>query len=78
VSAASSASSAPVPISSRHIRALIYQGPNQKALDQRPKPEIKAATDAIVRVMRTTICGTDLHILKGDVASCEHGRPIET
>ncbi len=37
-------------------------------------PEIKAATDAIVRMSTTTICGTDLHILKGDVPSCAPGR----
>src|SRR6202041_2630807 len=37
-------------------------------------PEITAATDAIVRITKTTICGTDLHILKGDVPSCQPGR----
>ncbi|WP_157634104.1 alcohol dehydrogenase catalytic domain-containing protein, partial [Burkholderia ubonensis] len=40
----------------------------------RPMPELQAPTDAIVRMTRTTICGTDLHILKGDVPSCEAGR----
>ncbi|HEY4958333.1 MAG TPA: zinc-dependent alcohol dehydrogenase family protein, partial [Caldimonas sp.] len=45
-----------------------------KALVDRPKPEIGAPTDAIVRVTRTTICGTDLHILKGDVPTCQPGR----
>ena len=39
-----------------------------------PKPDIAAPTDAIVRIVKTTICGTDLHILKGDVPSCEPGR----
>jgi alcohol dehydrogenase len=56
------------------MKALVYHGPGTKSLDERPIPELAAPTDAIVRVTRTTICGTDLHILKGDVASCEPGR----
>ena len=52
------------------MKALVYRAKNQKALEERPKPEIIAPTDAIVRVTKTTICGTDLHILKGDVATC--------
>jgi alcohol dehydrogenase len=44
------------------------------ALQERPVPNITAATDAIVRVRKTTICGTDLHILKGDVPTCVPGR----
>jgi alcohol dehydrogenase len=56
------------------MKALVYHGPGQKSLDDRPKPEIEAVTDAIVRITRTTICGTDLHILKGDVPTCEAGR----
>ena len=56
------------------MKALVYLGPNKKALEQRPKPEIAAPTDAIVRVTKTTICGTDLHIIKGDLPSCQPGR----
>ena len=56
------------------MKALVYQGPGRKALEDRPKPKITAPTDAIVRVTKTTICGTDLHILKGDVPTCEPGR----
>lgn len=56
------------------MKALVYQGPGKKALEDRPMPEIKASTDAIVKILKTTICGTDLHILKGDVPSCEPGR----
>jgi alcohol dehydrogenase len=56
------------------MKALVYLGPAKKAVEERPKPEIKAATDAIVRITKTTICGTDLHILKGDVPSCQPGR----
>jgi len=56
------------------MKALVYHGPGRKALERRPMPELQAPTDAIVRVTRTTICGTDLHILKGDVPTCEPGR----
>jgi alcohol dehydrogenase len=56
------------------MKALVYQGPGLKAVEDRPKPVIAAPTDAIVKISKTTICGTDLHILKGDVPSCEPGR----
>ena len=56
------------------MKALVYEGPGRKSLMERPIPVIAAATDAIVRVTRTTICGTDLHILKGDVPTCTPGR----
>ncbi len=56
------------------MRALVYQGPGKKALEERPKPQISAPTDAIIRLAKTTICGTDLHILKGDVPTCAPGR----
>jgi alcohol dehydrogenase len=56
------------------MKALVYLGPNNKALEERPKPVIVAPTDAIVKVTSTTICGTDLHILKGDVPTCTPGR----
>jgi alcohol dehydrogenase len=56
------------------MKALVYRGPVKQSLEERPKPEIMALTDAIVKITRTTICGTDLHILKGDVPSCHPGR----
>src|SRR6476646_5877018 len=56
------------------MQALTYLGPGRRALEARPKPLIQAATDAIVRVTATTICGTDLHILKGDVPTVTAGR----
>ncbi|MFA6117934.1 MAG: zinc-dependent alcohol dehydrogenase family protein [Sphingomonas sp.] len=56
------------------MKALVYQGPGNKALEERPKPVIVDAGDALVRITKTTICGTDLHILKGDVPSCAPGR----
>jgi alcohol dehydrogenase len=56
------------------MKALVYNGPGKKALEERPKPEIRAPGDAIVKIVKTTICGTDLHILKGDVPTCAPGR----
>jgi alcohol dehydrogenase len=56
------------------MRALVYHGPGQKAWEDVPKPDIIADTDAVVRVDAVTICGTDLHILKGDVPAVTDGR----
>jgi alcohol dehydrogenase len=56
------------------MKALVYHGPGKMAMEDRPLPQIVAATDAIVKIHKTTICGTDLHILKGDVPTCEPGR----
>jgi alcohol dehydrogenase len=56
------------------MKALVYRGPGKKSLEDHPKPDIKAPTDAIVKITKTTICGTDLHILKGDLPTCEPGR----
>ena len=55
------------------MQALVYNGPGQKNLEDRPKPIIKMPTDAVVKITKTTICGTDLHILKGDVTTCHPG-----
>lgn len=59
---------------SQTMKALVYGGPGKKTLEERPKPQIAEPTDAIVKITKTTICGTDLHILKGDVATCKPGR----
>jgi len=56
------------------MKALVYHGPGKKAVEDRAKPELRAPDDAIVKITKTTICGTDLHILKGDVATCAPGR----
>jgi alcohol dehydrogenase len=56
------------------MKALVYVSPTQKTFEERPKPGIKDPTDAVVKVTKTTICGTDLHILKGDVPTCAPGR----
>jgi alcohol dehydrogenase len=56
------------------MKALVYLGNGKKAFEDRPKPAISAPTDAIVKIVKTTICGTDLHILKGDMPSVAIGR----
>jgi alcohol dehydrogenase len=58
------------------MRALVYHGPGQKAWEEAPKPQVTDDTDAIVRVDSVTICGTDLHILKGDVPAVTDGRVL--
>lgn len=56
------------------MKALVYHGPGQKAWEDVPDPRIQKPTDIIVKIETTTICGTDLHILKGDVPAVEYGR----
>jgi alcohol dehydrogenase len=58
------------------MKALVYHGPGVKAWEDVDRPSIAADTDAIVQVDTTTICGTDLHILKGDVPAMVDGRII--
>ena len=57
-----------------NMQALVYHGPGKKEWTSAPVPTIRHPTDAIIRVTRTTICGTDLHILKGDVPEVTPGR----
>jgi alcohol dehydrogenase len=54
--------------------AVVYHGPGRLAWEEKPRPALQAGDDAIVRVLQTTICGTDLHILKGDVPTVTDGR----
>jgi alcohol dehydrogenase len=56
------------------MKALVYHGPGKRAWEETPRPTIQNATDAIVRITTSTICGTDLHILKGDLPSVTPGR----
>ncbi len=56
------------------MKALVYHGAGKRALEDKPKPAIKEPTDAIVTISKTTICGTDLHIMKGDVPTVTDGR----
>jgi alcohol dehydrogenase len=56
------------------MKALVYHGPGQRAWEGKPRPVLRDPGDAIVRVTTTTICGTDLHILKGDLPAVTDGR----
>lgn len=58
------------------MKALIYRGPGDKIWTDKDKPGLQAPADAIVRITHTTICGTDLHILKGDVPTVAAGRTL--
>jgi alcohol dehydrogenase len=58
------------------MRALVYHGPGTKSWEEVAKPVLENGTDAIVRVDAVTICGTDLHILKGDVPTVTDGRVL--
>src|ERR1700680_1292286 len=56
------------------MKALVYHGPGQRAWEDKARPVIKDQGDAIVRITTSTICGTDLHILKGDLPAVIDGR----
>lgn len=58
------------------MKALVYHGAGKKSWEEKPKPIIMDATDAIVKIFKTTICGTDLHIMKGDVPTVKEGTII--
>ncbi|WP_380169014.1 zinc-binding dehydrogenase [Jannaschia sp. R86511] len=58
------------------MRAIVFHGPGRKSWDEVPDPVLQADTDAVVRVDAVTICGTDLHILKGDVPAVTDGRVL--
>jgi alcohol dehydrogenase len=60
----------------KNMKALVYHGPGKKAWEDKPKPALKEITDAIVKILKTTICGTDLHIMKGDLPAVTDGRII--
>jgi alcohol dehydrogenase len=56
------------------MKALVYHGPGKSAWENKPRPTIQNPGDAIVRITTSTICGTDLHILKGDLPAVTDGR----
>jgi alcohol dehydrogenase len=58
------------------MKALVYHGPGKRSWEEKPKPIVTVSTDAVVRIQKTTICGTDLHILKGDVPTVTDGRTL--
>ena len=56
------------------MKALVYHGPGKRAWQEKPRPSIESPTDVVVKIAKTTICGTDLHILKGDLPTVTDGR----
>jgi alcohol dehydrogenase len=58
------------------MKALVYHGPGQKSWESVGDPKLMDPTDIVVRIDTTTICGTDLHILKGDVPAVTDGRVL--
>ena len=58
------------------MKALTYDGAGKIKVVDKPKPEIESPAQAIVKLVRTTICGTDLHIIKGDVPTVAQGRTL--
>lgn len=56
------------------MKALVYHGPGQRAWEDKPRPAVQDPSDAVVRITTSTICGTDLHILKGDLPAVTDGR----
>src|SRR6185437_16608672 len=55
------------------MKALVYHGPGKRSWEEVPDPTIKEPTDIVVKIDTSTICGTDLHILKGDVPAVQPG-----
>jgi len=60
------------------MQALVYHGPDRKQWESKPDPKLEHPSDAILQIDTATICGTDLHILKGDVPTCAEGAPWAT
>ncbi len=58
------------------MKALVYHGPGKRGWEEKPKPVLMATSDAVLKISRTTICGTDLHIMKGDVPTVTDGRTL--
>src|ERR1700709_2002884 len=56
------------------MKALVYHGPGKKSWEDQPKPVLKETTDAVVKILKTTIGGTDLHIMKGGMPEVAAGR----
>jgi len=60
--------------STSRMKALVYHGPGKRAWEDTLRPTVRDGTDAVIRITTTTICGTDLHILKGDLPAVKAGR----
>jgi len=58
------------------MKALVYHGPNDVQLDDKPRPTIQNPDDAILRVTTTALCGSDLHLYHGTAAGMEPGQTL--
>src|ERR1700744_2920310 len=58
------------------MKALVYNGPGKPSVEDKPRPTLQSPTDAIVKLTHTTICGTDLHILRGDAPEVPRGTTL--
>lgn len=59
-----------------NMKALIYAGPGETAIVDKPVPVVENSNEAVLRMVRTTICGTDLHIVRGEVPTADVGRTL--
>ncbi len=74
--APSNGAKVPAAAKAKSMKALVYHGPGHKAWEDHARPVIIKTTDVIVKVLKTTICGTDLHIMKGDMPEVAEGRVL--
>ena len=58
------------------MKALVYHGPNDVQLDDKPRPSIQHSEDVILRVTSTALCGSDLHLYHGTVPGMEPGQTL--
>lgn len=58
------------------MKAFTYDGPGKTKVVDKPKPQVENPNEAVLKMVRTTICGTDLHIVHGDVPTVEVGRTL--
>ena len=58
------------------MKALVYHGPNDVQLDDKPRPNIQTPEDVILRVTSTALCGSDLHLYHGHVPGMEPGQTL--
>jgi S-(hydroxymethyl)glutathione dehydrogenase / alcohol dehydrogenase len=63
-------------IASLIMKALVYHGPNDVRLDDKPRPSIQKPEDVIIRVTATALCGSDLHLYHGTLQGMEPGQTL--
>lgn len=58
------------------MKAVVYHGPMDVRVDDKPKPKIEHQEDIVLKVTNTTICGSDLHLYHGNVKGMEPGQTV--